>query len=134
MSVAPFPKHGPYTGLDLESLPEDGKGHELEDGWLIELAPSAPPQLGLEEAGCPHRIGSGSERTDRVRKVEEYATLGVPQYWIVEWQPEPKVQVLVLEDGGYRLEQTVHAGSELPVVVEAEVPFKVAFDPRVLVE
>lgn len=28
--------------------------------------------------------GSGSERTDRLRKVSEYARLGIPQYWIVE--------------------------------------------------
>ncbi|MEV6275736.1 Uma2 family endonuclease [Nocardia sp. NPDC051832] len=29
---------GPYTVLDLHELPEDGKGFELEDGWLIEEA------------------------------------------------------------------------------------------------
>jgi hypothetical protein len=27
---------GPYTVLDLHELTEDGKGFELEDGWLIE--------------------------------------------------------------------------------------------------
>jgi hypothetical protein len=27
---------GPYTVLDLHELPEDGKGFELEDGWLID--------------------------------------------------------------------------------------------------
>jgi Putative restriction endonuclease len=31
--------------------------------------------------------GSGSERTDRLRKVGEYARLGIPQYWIVEHPP-----------------------------------------------
>jgi Uma2 family endonuclease len=29
---------GPYTVLDLHELPEDGKGVEIEDGWLIEMA------------------------------------------------------------------------------------------------
>jgi Putative restriction endonuclease len=33
--------------------------------------------------------GSGSERTDRLRKVGEYARLGIPQYWIVEHTPLP---------------------------------------------
>ena len=32
---------GPYTVLDLHELPEDGKGFELEDGWLIEVAASS---------------------------------------------------------------------------------------------
>ncbi|MBE1534500.1 Uma2 family endonuclease [Actinomadura algeriensis] len=29
--------HGPYTLYDLDSLPEDGRRHELADGWLSEL-------------------------------------------------------------------------------------------------
>ena len=32
---------GPYTILDLHELPDDGKGFELEDGWLIEAAAGA---------------------------------------------------------------------------------------------
>jgi Uma2 family endonuclease len=35
--------------------------------------------------------GSGSERTDRLRKVSEYARLGIPQYWIIEHTPRPTV-------------------------------------------
>jgi Uma2 family endonuclease len=33
-------EYGPYTLYDLDALPEDGKGYELADGWLIELSPS----------------------------------------------------------------------------------------------
>jgi Uma2 family endonuclease len=40
--------------------------------------------------------GSSSERTDRVRKAREYASLGIPQYWIVEHSPDPRVQILAL--------------------------------------
>jgi Uma2 family endonuclease len=29
--------HGPYTLYDLDALPEDGRRHELADGWLTEL-------------------------------------------------------------------------------------------------
>jgi len=32
---------GPCTVLDLRALPEDGKGFELEDGWLVERAASS---------------------------------------------------------------------------------------------
>jgi Uma2 family endonuclease len=47
--------------------------------------------------------GSGSERTDRLRKVSEYSRLGIPQYWIVEHRYRLTVQVLTLADGTYRL-------------------------------
>jgi hypothetical protein len=43
--------------------------------------------------------GSGSERTDRLCKVSEYARLGIPQCWIVEHTPRVAVQVLTLVDG-----------------------------------
>jgi Putative restriction endonuclease len=33
-------EYGPNTLYDLDALPEDGKGHELADGWLTELSPS----------------------------------------------------------------------------------------------
>lgn len=36
---------GPYTVADLHNLPEEGKGFELVDGWLIELSPSTPHVL-----------------------------------------------------------------------------------------
>ena len=29
--------HGPYTLYDLDALPEEGRRHELADGWLTEL-------------------------------------------------------------------------------------------------
>ena len=45
--------------------------------------------------------GSGSERTDRLRKVSEYSRLGIPQYWIVEHRYRLTVQVLTLADGTY---------------------------------
>ncbi|WP_327150370.1 Uma2 family endonuclease [Nocardia sp. NBC_01329] len=133
---------GPYTVLDLYDLPEDGKGFELEDGWLVEVAAGARHSFigwslaglirtaadradvfvcdgGEWEVSTPTGIrkpdifvvpravaraaivdespklipgtdillavevvspGSGSERTDRVRKVREYAALGISQY------------------------------------------------------
>src|ERR1700690_3546618 len=51
--------------------------------------------------------GSGSERTDRLRKVGEYARLGIPQYWIVEHTPRLSVQVLTLAEGAYTAVPTV---------------------------
>lgn len=187
---------GPYTILDLHELPEDGKGFELEDGWLVEVAASSRHNWVLrnlsrtiEEAAAragsavivceggewevstpagirkpdvfviPLEIaravildetpkvipgrelllvaevispGSSSERTDRVRKVREYATLGIPQYWIVEHSPDPKVQVLTLGENGYLPGVSAVAGTELAADIEADKAFSVAFDPASL--
>jgi Uma2 family endonuclease len=71
---------------------------------------------------------SASEQVDRVRKVGEYARAGIPVYWIVDLEPEPKVTVLVLREGEYVLDSEVRAGREL----SASLPFPVSFDPATL--
>lgn len=187
---------GPYTVLDLHDLPEDGKGFELEDGWLIEVAAGARHNfVGWSLAGLirtaaagadvfvcdggewevstpagvrkpdmfviPKEIaraavidespklipgtelllvvevvspGSGSERTDRVRKVREYAALGIPQYWIVEHHSAVRVHRAILEGGAYRWEPVVTAGTEFTADVEADKAFRIVFDPAVLID
>ena len=191
-------RFGPYTVLDLHELPEDGKGFELEDGWLVEVAASSRHNWvlrnlsriiedgatragsavivceGVErEVSIPAGIrkpdvfvipretaravivdetpkvipgrelllvaevispGSSSERTDRVRKVREYASLGIPQYWIVEHSPDPKVQILMLDESGYLPGASAIAGTELTADVEADKPFSVVFDPASLLD
>jgi Uma2 family endonuclease len=189
---------GPYTVLDLHALPEDGKGFELEDGWLVEVAASsrhnwalrtlariierAAAQAGSQAVVCdggeweistpagvrkpdvflvprdvaraaiidesPRLIpgtelhlvvevispGSGSERTDRLRKVSEYARLGIPQYWIVEHTPRLTVQVLTLADGTYTAAPTVAEGTRLEAVIDADKPIIISFDPAELLD
>jgi Uma2 family endonuclease len=189
---------GPYTILDLHELPEDGKGFELEDGWLIEVAAGsrhnwalrtlariierAAADAGSQVVVCdggeweistpagvrkpdvfvipretaraaileesPKLIpgaelylvaevispGSGSERTDRLRKVSEYASLGIPQYWIVEHTPRLSVQVLTLADGTYTAAPMVMEGTRLEAEIDADKPFTVSFDPAGLLD
>jgi Uma2 family endonuclease len=189
---------GPYTVLDLHALPEDGKGFELEDGWLVEVAASsrhnwalrtlariiehAAARAGSQAIVCdggeweistpagvrkpdvfvvprdvaraaiidesPRLIpgtelhlvvevispGSGSERTDRLRKVSEYARLGIPQYWIVEHSPRLTVQVLTLADGTYTAAPTVVEGAGFEAVIDADKPITVSFDPAELLD
>jgi Uma2 family endonuclease len=195
---------GPYTAEDLHAREDEGRGLELENGWLIDMSASSPHNwvamhlwelikaaaaeakvfvaLGGEwEISTPAGIrkpdvfvvpksvarasivernpitipgselllvvevvspGSGSERTDRVSKLRDYAAIGIPQYWIIEFSPLPKVQVFVLHDGSpwpggggtYRLARTVEAGETLEAKIEADKPFTVRFDPRVLTE
>ncbi|GGQ44610.1 Uma2 family endonuclease [Actinomadura coerulea] len=191
---------GPYTAEDLHAREDEGRGLELEDGWLIELSRSAPHNWAarqvqdiLQEAATDAKAsvfiagggdweistsagirkpdvfvvpksvarasiidrnpvvipgievllavevvspGSGSERADRVRKLKEYATLGIPQYWLAEFAPGPKVQIFALDDAAsaYRLVQTVDAGNVVDATVEADTTITVRFDPRMLTE
>jgi Uma2 family endonuclease len=189
---------GPYSVLDLHELPDDGKGFELEDGWLIEVAASsrhnwvlrtlariierAAAGAGSQAITCdggeweistpsgvrkpdiflvprdtaraaiieesPRLIpgtelylvaevispGSGSERTDRLRKVAEYARLGIPQYWIVEHSPAPTVQVLTLDGTAYTASPAVAQGNLLEAVIDADKPLTVSFDPAELLD
>jgi Uma2 family endonuclease len=189
---------GPYTVLDLHALPEGGKGFELEDGWLVEVAASsrhnwalrtlariierAAAQAGSQAVVCdggeweistpfgvrkpdvfvvPREVaraaiidespqlipgtelylvaevispGSGSERTDRLRKVSEYATLGIPQYWIIEHSPRLTVQVFTLADGIYTAAPTLAEGTPFEAVIDADKPIAVSFDPAELLD
>ncbi|WP_051712296.1 Uma2 family endonuclease [Spirillospora albida] len=200
MSVAPdHDGFGPYTAEDLHAREDEGRGLELEDGWLIELSPSTVHNIiyrkiheaietAIEKAGAsayadrggdweittPSGIrkpdvfvapgelvedaflegsvelpgeelllvvevvspGSGSERTDQVRKVKEYAALGIPQYWIAKFSPHPQVQVFILdaETGAYHLTQTAIAGQSLKTEIQADVPVSVSFDPEIFME
>lgn len=69
--------------------------------------------------------GSGSEREDRGRKVSEYARTGIPQYWIVDFDPEPRVQVLRLSASRDRYEPPVVFGKDDTLKVSE--PFEVSF-------
>ncbi|MEV6213734.1 Uma2 family endonuclease [Nocardia sp. NPDC051833] len=184
--------------LDLHDLPEDGKGFELEDGWLVEVAagarhnwiarrlggilqdslpddtlmvldggewevstptgvrkpdvlivprdvaravivdevPKLLPGLDLLLAVEVVSPGSGSERTDRVRKVREYADLGIPEYWIVEHRPDIRLLRLRLDPdtGTYRADPPVSSGALFTAEVPGVDDTRVSFDPAQLIE
>jgi Uma2 family endonuclease len=78
--------------------------------------------------------GSGSERTDRVRKVLEYARLRIPQYWIIEHTPQASVQTLALGADGYVMVPPVRQGTRLVAEIDPDNPFTVSFDPAELLD
>lgn len=73
---------------------------------------------------------SGSEQHDRVDKVFEYARAGIPQYWLVDLEPEPSIVVRTLGDDG-RYHVTASATASAPL--KAGEPFPFSFDPARLV-
>ncbi|WP_433759815.1 Uma2 family endonuclease [Nocardia sp. CA-135398] len=77
--------------------------------------------------------GDGSERTDRVRKVREYAAIEIPQYWIVEHHPEVRIHRMLLVDGAFRARPVVTAGTVFTAAIRADPPFRVSFDPAALI-
>lgn len=48
MSVAHDHGYGPYTVYELDAMPEEGKGYELADGWLIPLSPTPRHDMAAE--------------------------------------------------------------------------------------
>lgn len=186
---------GPYTVLDLHDLPEDGKGFELADGWLVEVAagarhtwiarrlariiesavddsslvldggewevsvgvsvrkpdiivlprdlaraviidqsPKLIPSSGVELVVEVVSPGSGSERSDRVRKMREYAAVGIPEYWIVDPLPEIRIHRMLLSPNGYQPGGTGKAGSRFDVTVGAGPECSLSFDPGELLD
>ncbi|MGX1810207.1 Uma2 family endonuclease [Nocardia sp. NPDC055321] len=183
--------HGPYTADDLHNGPDEGKGFELWNGWLIEkMSPSGRHNRvsrGLRQLfiGAAQRAGaevfvdggeyefqlpvgirkpdvfildraaeraaveaddvyfdpadlflvaevvsrrSGSEVHDRKVKRDEYAAVGIPHYWIVDFRPELRIEALDLVRGAYGNSRVV-TGDELLTVHR---PFDISITPNAL--
>ena len=74
--------------------------------------------------------GSGSEREDRGRKVHEYAEAGIRQYWVVDFDPRPRIQVRLLEGDRYGEPTTLGERDTL----EVSDPFPICFKLSVLAD
>jgi Uma2 family endonuclease len=92
----------------------------------LSLYPGAQVLLAIEIVSR----GSGSEREDRGRKVVEYAQTRIAQYWIVDFDPRPQVQILRL-DGDHYADPIVLDESD---IVELAEPFPITFPVRVLAD
>jgi Uma2 family endonuclease len=70
--------------------------------------------------------GSGSEREDRRGKLKEYAQAGIPQYWIVDFDPHLRVQIHRLEAGSYGDPIVLLEKDTVQIVQPFPVSFEVA--------
>ncbi|WP_225730155.1 MULTISPECIES: Uma2 family endonuclease [unclassified Nocardia] len=74
--------------------------------------------------------GSGSEREDRRRKATEYAQTGIDHYWIVDFDPHPRVQILRLDGNRYAEPIVLNAED----VLEVSEPFPITFPLSMLAD
>lgn len=76
---------------------------EVARAAIIDESPKLIPGREVLLAAEVVFPGSSSERNDRVRKVGEYAAVGIPQYWIVDNHPDLRVQVRGSDSKGMSL-------------------------------
>jgi Uma2 family endonuclease len=89
---------------------------------MIDVSPTRPEHVLL----VAEIVSPGSETTDRVVKLDQYATAGIPFYWRVELTPAgiPVVYTYLLDAASRRYRDgDVHSGG-----VKATVPFPVEVD------
>ncbi|GLZ12509.1 hypothetical protein Acsp04_27440 [Actinomadura sp. NBRC 104425] len=113
MTITHDRRFGPYTVEDLHARDDDGKGFELEDGWLVELSPSWPHNWAAEcvwevvrsaakEAGADVFVAHGGEweitTPAGIRKPDVFVVpKGVARASIVHREPRtvPGTEVLL---------------------------------------
>jgi Uma2 family endonuclease len=74
---------------------------------------------------------NGSEPHDRVYKREEYARAGIRQYWIVDFRPVPRIEVLELGPDRTYITTAVRTADEVLVVT---TPFEITLVPSTLLQ
>ena len=88
----------------------------------IDITPTRPEHVLL----VAEIVSPGSETTDRVVKVDQYAKAGIPFYWRIEQAPTgvPIVYTYVLDPAT----KAYRDGEMFTGVIKAAAPFSVAVD------
>jgi Uma2 family endonuclease len=92
----------------------------------IDITPTRPEHVLL----AAEIVSPGSETTDRVVKLDQYANAGIPFYWRVELTPTriPVVYTYLLDSASRRYRD----GDVYTGLVKATVPFPVEVDLSIL--
>jgi hypothetical protein len=88
----------------------------------IDITPTRPEHVLL----AAEIVSPGSETTDRIVKLNQYASVGIPFYWRVELTPThiPVVYTYLLDSASRRYRDgDVHTG-----LLKATVPFPIEVD------
>lgn len=98
--VGVYTRTNPVTGKDQSRTPDvsvmtKAQWQELKVDKKSSAVLRTPPLLAVEI------VSPGSKKTDYGSKEEEYRTIRIPEYWIVDLR-NPKVSVLLLVDSHYK--------------------------------
>jgi Uma2 family endonuclease len=101
------------------------ENERVPDVAVVRLAEPDGAFVRPEEVLLAVEVESESSRTtDRVTKPAQYASLGIPAFWRMEYEPEVVLHAYELRDGGYVEAATGVAGD----VVELALPFAVSIE------
>jgi Uma2 family endonuclease len=78
---------------DIVFMSDEHADRKGEDYWGV-------PDLVVEVISPRRERSSGTEKTDRKEKFQEYAQAGVPEYWLIDTQRR-MIEVYVLREGKY---------------------------------
>jgi Uma2 family endonuclease len=86
---------GKFREPDIVFLSDANGDRRGEEFWGV-------PDLVVEVLSPRTEHSSGTERTDRLEKFEEYAKAGIAEYWLVD--PKARtIEVYCLREGAYHL-------------------------------
>jgi Uma2 family endonuclease len=134
--IAPEWMHSQITAAEYESWSaEQCAGIEIVDGMVIvspsavvyradtiDITPTRPEHVLL----VAEIVSPGSETTDRIVKLDQYACAGIPFYWRLELTATgiPVVYTYLLDSASRRYRD----GEAFTGLVKASVPFQIEID------
>ncbi|MBI3929111.1 MAG: Uma2 family endonuclease [Armatimonadetes bacterium] len=86
---------GKFREPDIVFLSREHEDRRGEEFWGV-------PDLVVEVLSPRTQRSSGTERTDRLEKFDEYCRAGIREYWMVDTR-ERTIEVYALREGAYRL-------------------------------
>jgi len=106
-------KAGRILGSSYKIRIDDRRGSMPDIQFYRRGNPSAGQEAGLER-GCPDLaievVSPSSRSKDSVRKLYDYASIGIPEYWLID--PEARtLERLVLREGTYSIVEALEGSA-----------------------
>ncbi len=126
---------GPQLAPEWEVVHETGikmgdDGRKPDGGIVRRDAPAGWHEMGLDASGFVlviEVVSRSSRKNDRFLKPAEYAAAGVPAFWRLEPDPEPRLHVMQLVGDAYQEVQRLTGRGRVSVPFDLEVDLDALF-------